>query len=128
MLEHSYDGRISYTRENLTTSSKSVHYLNMARNHGHDKIFIIKIPSNLHTQQQCYAKVNFTTSIIYNVHEHTLTCDLKNFMTPLCKIYRRVPLKRCYIGFLDTIEIDVDAYQISFNCDIKISHFAVYLP
>ena len=26
----------------------------VARNQGRDKIFIIKIPSNLHTQQQCY--------------------------------------------------------------------------
>ena len=40
----------------------------MARNHEHDKIFIIKIPSNLHTQQQCYAWLTsplqiFTTCI-----------------------------------------------------------------
>ena len=43
----------------------------VARNHGHDKIFIIKIPSNLHTQQQCYAWLTsplqiFTTCM--NIH------------------------------------------------------------
>ena len=36
-------------------------------------------------------------------------------------------MKKCYIGFLNAIEIDVDAYQISFNCDIKTSHLAVLL-
>ena len=72
--------------------------------------------------------VNFTTANIYNVHEHTVTCDLKNYVTPLRNINRReYQLKRCYIGFPNTIEIDVDAYQRSFNCDIKISHFAVLL-
>ena len=72
--------------------------------------------------------VNFTTANIYNVHEHTLACDLKNYMNPLRKINRRVPVEKViYIGFLNTTEIHVDAYQISFNCDIKISHFAVLL-
>ena len=37
---------------------------------------------------------NFTTSNIYNVHEHTLTCDLKNYMTPLRNINRRVPVEK----------------------------------
>ena len=71
--------------------------------------------------------VNFTSANIYNVHEHTLTCVLKDYMTPLGNINRRVPVERRYIGFLNTIAIDVDAYQIRFNCDIKISHFAVLL-
>ena len=74
--------------------------------------------------------VNFTTAYIYDVHEHTLTCDLKNYMTLLRNINRRVPVEKVlynFIGFLNTIAIDVDAYQISFNCDIKISHFAVLL-
>ena len=71
--------------------------------------------------------VNFTTANIYNVHEHTLTCNLKNYMTPLRKINRRVPVEKTHIGFLNTIEIDADPHQISFNCDIKISHFAVLL-
>ena len=53
-------------------------------------------------------------------------CDLKNFQPRYEKYIDVYQLKRCYIGFLNTIEIDVDAYQISFNCDIKISHFAVY--
>ena len=52
---------------------------------------------------------------------------LKNYMTPLRKINRRVPVEKTHIGFLNTIEIDADPYQISFNCDIKISHFAVLL-
>ena len=38
--------------------------------------------------------VNFITANIYNVHEHTLTCDLKNYMTPLRNINRRVPDKK----------------------------------
>ena len=38
--------------------------------------------------------VNFTTANIYNVHEHTLTCDLKNYMTPLRNINRRVPVEK----------------------------------
>ena len=38
--------------------------------------------------------VNFTTANIYNVHEHTLTCDLKNYMNPLRNINRRVPVEK----------------------------------
>ena len=72
--------------------------------------------------------VNFTTANIYNVHEHTLTCDLKNYMTPLRNINRRAPVEKVLYWLSKyTIAIDVGAYQISFNCDIKISHFAVLL-
>ena len=73
--------------------------------------------------------VNFTTANIYNVHEHTLTCDLKNYMTPLRHINRRVPVEKVLycLSILNMIAIDVNAYQISFNRAIKISHFAVLL-
>ena len=40
--------------------------------------------------------VNFTTANIYNVYEHTLTCDLKNYMTPLRNINRRVPVEKVF--------------------------------
>ena len=36
--------------------------------------------------------VNFTAANIYNVHEHTLTCDLKNYMTPAKK--HKVPVEK----------------------------------
>ena len=38
--------------------------------------------------------VNFTTANIYNVHENTLTCDLKNYMTPLRNLNRQVPVEK----------------------------------
>ena len=71
--------------------------------------------------------VNFTTANIYNVHEHTLTCDLKNYMTPLRNINRRVPVEKVLYWLSKYNCNNVDAYQISFNCDVKISHFAVLL-
>ena len=37
--------------------------------------------------------VNFTTANIYNLHEHSLTCDLKNDMNQ-GKINRRVPVEK----------------------------------
>ena len=54
--------------------------------------------------------VNFTTANIYNVHEHTLTCDLKNYMTPLRNINRPVPVEKVLYCLFNTIAIDVDAY------------------
>ena len=51
----------------------------------------LRSPVILHKQQQCYEVYNFTTANIYSVHEHTLTCDLKNYMTSLRNINRRVP-------------------------------------
>ena len=38
--------------------------------------------------------VNFTTANIYNVHRHTLTWDLKNYMTPLRNLNRRVSVEK----------------------------------
>ena len=72
--------------------------------------------------------VNFTTANIYNVHEHTLTCDLKNYMTPLRNINRRVPAEKVLYWLY---KYDCNrCRRISdkrYNCDIKISHFAVLL-
>ena len=39
--------------------------------------------------------VNFTTANIYNFHKHTLTCDLKNYMTRK-KNNRRVPVEKVF--------------------------------
>ena len=40
--------------------------------------------------------VNFTTVIyqFHNLQENTLTCDLKNYMTPDTKIDRRIPVEK----------------------------------
>ena len=73
--------------------------------------------------------VNFTTANIYNVHEHTLTCDLKNYMTPLKNINRRVPVEKMlyWLSKYDCNRCRRISDIVSYNCDIKISHLAVLL-
>ena len=50
--------------------------------------------------------INFTTANIYNMHEHTLTCDLKNYMTPLRNINRRVPVEKVLRSSLAVLKTD----------------------
>ena len=50
--------------------------------------------------------INFTTANIYNVHEHTLACDLKNYMTPLRNINRRVPVEKVLGSSLEALKTD----------------------
>ena len=50
--------------------------------------------------------VNFHTANIYNVHEHTLTRALKNYMTPLRKINRRVPVEKVLRSSLEVLKKD----------------------
>ena len=49
---------------------------------------------------------NFTTANTYNVHEPTLTCDHKNYMTPLRNINRRVPVDKVLRSSLEVLKTD----------------------
>ena len=50
--------------------------------------------------------INFTTANIYNVHEHTLTCDLKNYMNPLRNINSQVPVEKVLRSSLEVLKTD----------------------
>lgn len=56
--------------------------------HGHDKIFITKILTFADIATMLYT-ISFATTNIYNLRENTLTCVLKNGMTPDRKISQR---------------------------------------
>ena len=63
--------------------------------------------------------VNFTTANVYNLHENTLKFAALKIHNPE---RNKSTSTSCYSGFLSETEIDIDVYQLSFECDIKIRY------
>ena len=63
--------------------------------------------------------VNFTTANFYNLHENTLKFATLKIHNPK---RNKSTSTSCYSGFLSGTEIDIDVYQLSFECDIKIGY------